>query len=200
MPPAERQLSVPPPPLKRATPSSVVWSRGVVLASAVLGGFKILFLPAPPVVVGAALLLVVTAAVALFRVDWESYWFTMPYRAKGVARAFTSLSAIGILILAGSVVGLWYGSVLWKTHYELPAVLLFLFCGFGVFYVAAGSLGVFVAMFWVLLVNREGKISGRHMVEGQDVHGAADFASAASIDSALKGSGATASTPRKFDD
>jgi hypothetical protein len=32
------------------------------------------------------------------------------------------------------------------------------------------------------------------------VHGAADFASAASIDSALKGSNAAGSTPRKFED
>lgn len=200
MPPAERQLSVPSPPLKRATPSSVVWSRAVVLVAAVLGGFKSLFLPAPPVVVGSALLLIGVAAVALLRVDWESYWFTMPYRAKAVGRAVASLSGMGILILAGSVVGLWGGSMLWKTSYEPLAVLLFLFCGFGVFYVGVGSIGIFVTMFWLLLVNREGKISGRHMVEGQDVHGAADFASAASIDSALKGSGATASTPRKFDD
>ena len=200
MPPAPRPRSAPPPPLRRATPRSVLLSRAVILLVAGLCGLRIIALSAPSFVVGAALLLLAAAAVALLRVDWESYWFTMPGRLKATVQVAGFFGGIGALILAASTIALWYAYVSWNAKNDVAAIFLFLFGGAGMFYVVAGGLGGVFGILYALLINNEKKPDGRRMVEGQDVHGAADFASTASIDSALKGSNAAAARPRKFED
>jgi hypothetical protein len=144
--------------------------------------------------------------VMLFRVDWKLYWheksqnlpkwFAATISFLGFLNTVTIVVMVCMLVLCAfiprhagrtSAFDDLLSSAVWSSTNWMELCGLVTLLSFCTVCVAA-------------VYRRTSKPDGRRMVEEQDVHGSADFASAASIDSALRGLSATASTPPKFDD
>ena len=171
----------------------------IIVCAGVGVGVKIVTIlaNAPLPIIGIALLVDAIICIYFFRVNWPYYWGTLPNRAQN---SFWFIKEhIWKAVIFGSITSIlfWYSSTLPNGGDKLLVEMV------GIAFLLITAIYVGMPLLWALIAllnNPEHAPNGRLEVEGQDVHGAADFATEKSVHDALKGTNAPAPTPTKFPD
>ncbi len=176
------------------------FSHVVVAVLAAVATYRISVLDADWVVRAAAWVLVAAAFFFLFGVNWRWYWRSFRARISDVLIVFGIQSALSVLLASAAVVMIWYGIHIGKEHHIVPALLSLLFGGLAAFFAFVFGCGTLIGALYSLFFGFDDKPDGQRVVEGQTIHGDADYASATRVDAALRGKSSRAAPPRQFED